>query len=394
VVVGIALVTWLGWGLAGGQWGAGLMHAITVLIIACPCAMGLATPTAILVGTGQGARHGILIKEPLALEHARQLKIIVLDKTGTVTQGKPAVTDMLPLPGGGATLPDAELLRLAAGVEQYSEHPLAQAVVAAARRRGLELPRATEFTAITGAGARADVQGRTLLVAAVRALAEHGINEANLEAAAADLEAQGKTVVALAELGTAPRALGLLALADEVKPSSRQAIERLQRLGLEVWLVTGDNERTARAVARTVGIAAEHVVAQVKPGVKAAKIAALQQRAPGGVAMVGDGVNDAPALAAADLGIALGSGAHVAMEAGAITLISGDLQGVGRAVVLSRAMMRKIRQNLFWAFFYNVILIPVAALGPIPPVAAAAAMALSDVFVIGNALLLRQVRLD
>ncbi len=391
VVFGIAALTLLGWGLVAANWSAGLMHAITVLIIACPCALGLATPTAILVGSGVGARRGILIRDPLALERARSLRIVVLDKTGTVTEGEPAVTDVVP----NTELNENELLRLAAGVEQFSEHPLAKAVVKSAEARQIAPPRAENFSAIAGAGAKAMIEGKACLIASLRAIEEQAVAiPENLKNRAAALEAEGKTVIGLATLGPAPQLHGLLALADKIKPSSRNAISRLQALGLEIWLLTGDNTRTAQSVAQAVGIPPSHVVAQVRPADKADRIRELQRKAPGGVAMVGDGINDAPALAAADIGIALGSGTHIAMEAGSITLISGDLNGVARAVRLSRAMLRKIRQNLFWAFFYNVILIPLAALGPIPMVAAAAAMALSDVFVIGNALLLRWTRLD
>jgi Cu+-exporting ATPase len=399
LVGAIALLTLLGWGLGAGDWTGGLLRAITVMIVACPCAMGLATPTAILVGTGLGARHGILIKEPAALEQARHLRVVVLDKTGTITQGRPMVTDVVALgefaAGGDGRDVEEDILHLTAQVEFYSEHPLAAAIVEAARARGIEVAPPEQFRAIAGAGVRAEIAGRVWLAGSPRLMREQGLDlnggaGQRIEA----IEREGKTVILLARMGTAPALAGLIALADAVKPGSREAIARLtRRNGMEVWMITGDNAATARAVAAQVGIAPARVMAEVKPGGKADKIRELKA---GGrqVAMVGDGVNDAPALAEADLGIALGTGAEIAIEAGAITLIAGDLRGVARAIELSFAMMRKIKQNLFWAFVYNTLLIPVAALGYVPMLAAAAAMALSDVFVIGNALLLKRLKLD
>ena len=393
-VIALATVTLLGWSLAG-HWSEGIIHAVAVLIIACPCALGLATPTAILVGTGQGARHGILIKEPGALERARNLKVIVLDKTGTITEGKPRVTDIAPLGGNGTDpLTADELLGLAASVEHFSEHPLARAIVAAAAERGLALDQPERFEAIAGGGVAVRLAGREWLAGSPALLRERGFDMGNGASERLEqLEHEGKTAIGLAEGGEGGRVVGLIALADTVKPGSRAAIDRLRHHeGLEVWMITGDNAVTARAVARKVGLDPERVMAGVKPGEKAAKIAELR-RGGRAVAMVGDGINDAPALAEADLGIALGSGAEIAIEAGTITLAGSDLMGVARAIELSRAMMRKIKQNLFWAFFYNVILIPIAMFGLVPMIAAACAMALSDVFVIGNALLLRRVKL-
>lgn len=395
-VISIALATVFGWGLLGGQWSDGLIRAIAVLIVACPCALGLATPTAILVGTGLGARHGILIKDTHALERARQLEVIVLDKTGTLTQGRPQVTDIVPVGAPGAALPDEEVLWLAASVERYSEHPLAEALVEASRGRGREPESPLEFEAIAGAGVRARLERGEFLVGSPGLLQENALAvDDSLRAEIERLESEGKTIVCLGAVeGERPSLLGLIALADTIKPTSVQAVRQLQdHEGLEVWMITGDNEATARAVARQVGLNPERVMAEVRPGEKAAKIRALKGLRGRAVAMVGDGVNDAPALAEADLGLALGTGAEVAMEAGSITLTSGDLMGVVRAIELSRAMMRKIKQNLFWAFIYNVLLIPMAALGFVPPLAAAGAMALSDIFVIGNALLLKRVKL-
>jgi len=389
LVVLVAIATLLGWGLLGGAWTDGILRAVAVLIIACPCALGLATPTAILVGTGQGARHGILIREPQALERARAIQVIVLDKTGTVTEGRPEVTDIVAL---GAATPEA-VLATAAAIEQYSEHPLGQAVTRRARVSLAELPEPTDFKAVSGAGVEAKLEGRRWLIGSSRLMAEERIDwPGEAPSTAERLEAEGKTVIALAD-AQARQVVGLIALADRVKPTSREAIDRLRHTeGLDVWMITGDNEATARAVGRQVGLPDDRILAGVRPDGKAEQIRRLRS---GGreVAMVGDGINDAPALAESDLGIAMSSGADLAKEAGTITLMRSDLRDVAKAIALSRAMMRKIRQNLFWAFCYNVVLIPVAALGYVPLLAAAAAMALSDVCVIANALLLKRLRL-
>ena len=401
-VMVIALATLLGWGLlsggpgqTGGGWIAGLTNAVTVLIIACPCALGLATPTALMVGTGRGAKEGILIRDVTAIERARGIDTVVLDKTGTITEGKPAVTDVKVFGAADET----RLLALAAGAEHGSEHPLAKAVTAAARERGTggdvgggvaggNLP-VSDFRNLAGSGIEATVDGVNLFVGSPEAAAARGVVFPHGAAEeAARLESDAKTVVAVIDTG-AGALLGLLAIADRVKPTSAEAIRMLRDdERLEVWLLTGDNARTAAAVAATVGIDPAHVIAGVKPEDKAAKIKELQA-AGRKVAMVGDGVNDAPALAQSDLGIALGTGTDVAMEAGAITLVSGDLEGVVRAIRLSRATMAKIRQNLFQAFAYNVILIPVAAAGLLSPIFAGAAMALSSVSVVANSLRLR-----
>jgi Cu+-exporting ATPase len=360
---------------------------VSVLIIACPCALGLATPTAIMVGTGRGAQAGILIKGGAALETAHRVTAVVLDKTGTVTEGKPSVTDVL----SAGTLPDAELLRLVASAERSSEHPLAAAVVKSATDRGLTLSRPETFTSLSGRGLEASVGGRQVLAGNAKLMRERGVavDDAVLER----LASEGKTPVIVA---VDSRHAGTLAVADRVKPTSKEAVERLKGLGLKVVLLTGDTRGTAEAVGRAVGI--DQVVAEVLPDGKAAAVAAL--KADGHVvAMVGDGVNDAPALAAADLGVAMGSGTDVALEAADVTLVRGDLRGVHSAIALSKATMRAVRQNLFFAFAYNVLGIPLAAGVVYPltgwllsPIVASAAMALSSVSVVTNALRLRGFR--
>ena len=390
VVMLIALATLLGWGLIGGAWIAGLTNAVTVLIIACPCALGLATPTALMVGTGRGAKEGILIRDVTAIERARKIDVVVLDKTGTITEGKPAVTDIKVY----GSLEEAKFLTLAASAEHGSEHPLAKAVAKAAEEGKLALLPLADFKNAAGSGITATVDRINLFVGSPKATLAQGIGFPKDSSAETErLEAEAKTVVAVADLG-AKTLLGLIAIADKVKETSAEAIRNLQESEkLEVWLLTGDNARTAAAIAKTVGIHAERVIADVKPEDKARKIEELQ-KAGHQVAMVGDGVNDAPALAQADLGIALGTGTDVAMETGAITLVSGNLLGVVRSIRLSRATMSKIRQNLFWAFAYNVILIPVAAMGLLSPIFAGAAMAVSSVSVVANSLLLGRKKLD
>ncbi len=380
-VLCLAVVTFVAWfdlSPPASRLTFALLTFVSVLIIACPCALGLATPTAVLVGTGRGAQAGILIKGGEALEAAGRLTTVVLDKTGTVTQGKPAVTDVLP---AGVSADD--LIRFAASAERGSEHPLARAVTDAAASRGLTVPPAEHFEAIAGHGLAATVEGHAVLVGSARLLTSRGVA---FDAKALDTAA-GRTVLLVAVDG---RYAGLIAVADPVKPTSKAAVARLLALGLDVVLLTGDNRAAAEAVAREVGIG--RVVAEVLPEGKVAEVRKLQA-AGAVVAMVGDGINDAPALAAADVGVAMGTGTDVAIEAADVTLVRGDLAGVATAVELSRATMRTIRQNLFFAFAYNVVGIPVAAgvLYPLTdwllsPMLASAAMALSSVSVVANAL--------
>jgi P-type Cu+ transporter len=402
-VLGIALLTGIGWYLwgaahhwsSGSIWGQVAMTVCSVLIIACPCALGLAVPTALMVGTGRGAKKGILIRNIDALQKAERISTVVLDKTGTITRGKPVVGEVIALDGVSAD----EVLRLAAAAEQFSEHPLARAVTTAARERGLAPPGPDGFTNEPGLGVVAQLAGRKLLVGSAALLRAHG----DSSDAQITETAPGTTRVFVARENGTGRIdrLGLIGVSDQVKEDSARAIKALHDIGLRTVLLTGDNRPAAEAVARQVGI--DDVHADVKPGGKAQVIRELQSvsnpqsaiRNPQSfIAMVGDGINDAPALAQADLGIAIGSGSDIAKEAGDIVLVSGSLTGVASAIRLSRATMRKIRQNLFLAFIYNVLAIPLAAFGILNPLIAAGAMALSDVTVIGNALLLRRTNID
>ena len=388
-VIAIAIATFAVWFTAGPApaFTLALVSAISVLIIACPCALGLATPLSIQVGTGKGARAGILIRSAEALETAHKLDTVVLDKTGTITAGKPALTDVRPAPG----FDEDGLLALVAAAEADSEHPLATPIVASARERGITPPATSSFDSVTGKGVQATVQGRPVLVGSARLLATAGIDTAVLDPAAAELSEQGKTPVLAAVDG---QPAGVLAIADTVKDDSAAAIAALRRLGVQVVMLTGDNARTAAAIARQTGVS--RVLAEVLPEHKASEIRRLQGEGRK-VGMVGDGINDAPALAAADIGLAIGTGTDVAIEAADITLISGSLAGVVTAISLSRATMRNIRQNLFFALAYNGIGIPVAAgiLYPffgirLSPAIAAAAMALSSLSVVTNANRLRR----
>jgi cation-transporting ATPase V/Cu+-exporting ATPase len=381
VVIGIAIVTFSVWWLALGQPVQGLVAAVAVLIIACPCALGLATPTAIMVGTGRGADLGILIKSVETLERTRTITTVVFDKTGTLTRGEMALTDVLP----GAAVDEDDLLRRAGAVEADSEHPIGSAIAAAARARVGALPSASGFAALTGHGVRADVDGVTVWVGRRKLLAEAGLllPEA-LENAVEALESQGRTAVIA---GWDGEARGVLAVADTVRDEARTVVGQLHDMGLEVAMITGDNSRTAEAIAGSVGI--DRVLAEVLPADKQQEVARLQAQGEI-VAFVGDGVNDAPALVQADLGIAIGTGTDVAIESSDLTLLRGDLAGVATAIELSRRTYRTIVQNLFWAFAYNTAALPLAALGLLNPVIAGAAMAFSSVSVVGNSLRLRR----
>ncbi len=384
----VTFVVWFNFGPEGALTFA-LVSAVTVLVIACPCALGLATPLSIMVGTGKGAENGILIRSAEALETAHKMNAIILDKTGTITEGKPSLTDLQ----SNGVVPEDELLRLVASAERSSEHPLGQAIVEEAQQRGLNLSEVAEFQSVTGKGIQAIIDGRRVLVGNALLLADAGISTKDLEQGAASLAAQGKTPMLVA-LDSSPA--GVIAVADTVKETSRAAIATLKRLGIGVVMITGDNRRTAVAIARQVGI--DRVLAEVLPQYKALEVKRLQQDDKI-VGMVGDGINDAPALAQADVGIAIGTGTDVAIEAADVTLISGDLQGVVTAITLSRATMRNIRQNLFFAFVYNLVGVPIAAGVFYPaiglllsPMIAAGAMSLSSLSVVANANRLREYK--
>jgi Cu+-exporting ATPase len=406
VVIGIAIITFIIWYFFGPSPSLtyAFLNFIAVLIIACPCALGLATPTAIMVGTGKGAEHGILIRSAEALERFYKIDTLLLDKTGTLTEGKPGLTDII------AVSPHSQekVLGLAASVEHDSEHPLGEAVVRAARERGLTVSPTSDFKAIPGHGAEALLDSRKLLLGNLKLMKDRGISLEGLEEKAEALWNNGKTVIFL---GVDGRAVGIIGLADTLKPDARTVVAGIRRMGIEVAMVTGDNRRTAGAIARDAGI--DRVLAEVLPEHKSEEVKKLQGEGRI-VAMVGDGINDAPALAQADVGIAIGTGTDVAMETGDITLIGGDLSGIATAISLSRRTIRTIKQNLFWAFAYNVILIPVAAgilylafhstgvpaglrfilgnYGFLNPILAAAAMAASSITVVSNSLRLRGFR--
>ena len=386
VVLLIAAATFGAWWLIGGDYADALIAAISVLVVACPCALGLATPTAIMVGTGAAARAGILIKDAEALEHGHRINTVVLDKTGTLTEGRPGVTDIVPADGET----EQAVVGLAASLQYGSEHPLARAVLDRAADREISSEPAADFQSLTGRGVRGTVDGRTLYLGSPRLMDEIGAPREAFRAQSDALESQGRTVVWLAEAGSEARILGIIAAADQIKPHAAAAIQRLRELGVRTVMLTGDNERTAHAVAAEIGLT--DVIAGVLPVDKAAEVTRLQNNGSHVVAMVGDGINDAPALAAADVGIAMGTGTDVAMHTAGITLMRGDPLLIADAIRASRETYRKIWQNLFWAFIFNVIAIPLAAAGFLSPAVAGGAMSMSSVSVVSNALLLRRWR--
>ncbi|GER71369.1 copper-translocating P-type ATPase [Weizmannia acidilactici] len=357
-----------------------LISMVAVLVIACPCALGLATPTAVMVGTGKGAENGVLIKGAGHLQNAQRITTVVLDKTGTITKGQPEVTDIISF----GNLKEEELLQIAATAEKGSEHPLGEAIVKGAKEKGLALKEAIHFQAVPGHGIQVEVDGRHVMIGNKKMMLDHQIDIQNAASKMEKLESEGKTAMYIAIGQTLE---GIIAVADTVKETSAEAIRQLKKMHIEVVMITGDNRRTAEAIAKQVGV--DRVLAEVLPEDKSKEVEKLKKDGKT-VAMVGDGINDAPALAAADVGIAIGTGTDVAMEAADITLMSGDLIGIVNTIRLSKATMRKIHQNLFWAFAYNVVLIPVAAIGLLNPILAGGAMAFSSVSVVGNTLFLRK----
>jgi len=382
VVIALALLTLLSWGLATGNWETAILNAVAVLVIACPCALGLATPTAIMVGTGVAARHGILIKDAEALEIAHRIKVVAFDKTGTLTEGKPELVAFEAVNGD-----ETALLSLSAAIQSGSEHPLAKAVLDAAQREKTAKLEASHIRAVAGRGVAATVKGRDLRLGSTRWMDELKVDCSALQAKADGLQAEGRTVSWLADMTEAPVLKGLLAFGDTIKPTAKHAVSRLSANGVRSVLVTGDNKGSAQAVGSLMGIT--EIRSEVLPEDKARIVAELKA-AGGVVAMVGDGINDAPALAAADVGIAMSTGTDVAMSAAGITLMRGDPALVADAIDISRRTYAKIRQNLFWAFIYNLVGVPLAAFGLLNPMIAGAAMALSSVSVVSNALLLRR----
>lgn len=384
VAVLIAVISFVTWYfILGASFQEALINFTAVLVIACPCALGLATPTSIMVGTGRGAENGILYKGGEHLERAHKTDTVVLDKTGTITKGEPELTDVIPV----QDWQEGELLRLAASIEKGSEHPLGQAIVKAAKEKGIVLSSVEQFEAIPGHGLKAVFEGKEVLIGTRKLLRENSIDFKDLEAEMTKLESDGKTAMLVSVSG---QLSGVIAVADQVKESSKEAVHQLKKMGYTVIMLTGDNERTAKAIAKQVDI--DHVFSEVLPDQKAFKIKELKDQGKK-VIMVGDGINDAPALALADIGMAIGTGTDVAMEAADITLMRGDLRSIPEAIKLSRATMRNIKQNLFWAFIYNSIGLPIAAMGLLAPWIAGAAMAFSSVSVVSNSLRLKRVKI-
>jgi Cu+-exporting ATPase len=376
-----SFLPWVDLGL--GSVTLAIVSMVAVLVIACPCALGLATPTALMVGSGMGAEHGILIRTGEAIQTLKDVQVVIFDKTGTITKGKPEVTDVIAVDG----LDQQALLRAAASAERGSEHPLGRAIVERAEAEAVALEAPLEFRAMRGRGVVAKVDGHQVLVGSRRLMEEHGLDPAPLEATLRRLEQEAKTAMLVAVGG---QLAGAIAVADTLKEDSVNAIQELHRMGLSTAMITGDNQRTAEAIAHQVGI--EHVLAEVLPDGKVAEVENLQNRL-GLVAFVGDGINDAPALTQANVGIAIGTGTDIAIEASDVTLVRGELTGVVEAVNLSRATFRKIKQNLFWAFFYNVVMVPLAIIGWMHPVLAEISMATSSVTVVTNANTLRRVEI-
>ncbi len=385
IVLGIASITFITWMLLGNTipvhgdmtpFTRALVNMVAVLVIACPCAMGLATPTAIMVGTGKGAQSGILIKSSESLEKAASVNVVVLDKTGTITRGHPSVTDILVK----KEYAENEILKLAASLERSSEHPLAQAVVAEATGRDLELIQPDFFTSKTGMGVAGEIAGKLLIIGNKMLIDEEGIPLTDWDDKIQALQDEGKTPIYIA---IDREVTGIIAISDQIKQESKLAITRIKEMGIKIFMITGDNPRTATTVAKSVGI--DNIIAEVLPGEKAAKIIELQSKR-NRVMMVGDGINDAPALAQADVGLAIGTGTDIAMASAPIILVGGDLKGVAQSIKLAKNTVVTIKENLFWAFIYNIILIPVAAFGLLIPIFAAGAMAMSSVFVVFNSL--------